>query len=457
MDELVWDKIQNFDFDAPMSEYSFSIRLASENVWTQNFTKKALLEYKKFMYLAAISPVMVSPSAIVDIVWHQHLIFSESYQNFCKLLGKTIQHIPSTHNRADFKKFQEAKEQTKQLYETHFGNQPKDIWENETMFDSLVLEKSKITLGKFTKTAIILLILAIYPLYHVLKPIYVQIPNPLFLKCFILICILTFILFEILNKKILEKNVGALDKNSFIFSLTPFELEFLKNQKNANNINGILNDLLEKKIILINTNKKIEYLETDIDLNQEQFIAVELLKSQGNISVYNILLKQLCQKPFFVNIQNSMNHFKEYVCNSKKFALQFYLNFLVLNILFIVGFLRMLTGFMRNKPITEIAFICIVLAISILWFLNRLTELVCIKTIPNLYTKDVIPNLNSENTEDWRYYLGGQIILASQLKSIINQSSSTSSDSGDEGGSSDSSDSGGGSSCGSSCGGCGGD
>lgn len=54
----LWNKIQDFDFDSPISEYGFSTRLASENYWTCNFTEEAILEYKKFMYLAATSDFM---------------------------------------------------------------------------------------------------------------------------------------------------------------------------------------------------------------------------------------------------------------------------------------------------------------------------------------------------------------------------------------------------------------
>jgi len=71
-----------------MSEYGFSTRLANENYWTIDFTKKAVAEYKKFKYLAATSELMVSHSEIVDVVWHQHLIFTNSYSELCRMLGK---------------------------------------------------------------------------------------------------------------------------------------------------------------------------------------------------------------------------------------------------------------------------------------------------------------------------------------------------------------------------------
>jgi hypothetical protein len=78
MNQALWNKIQEYDLDKPSSEYGFSTRLANENYWTNNFTAKAIVEYMKSMYLAATSEMMVSPSKIVDVVWHQHLILAEN-------------------------------------------------------------------------------------------------------------------------------------------------------------------------------------------------------------------------------------------------------------------------------------------------------------------------------------------------------------------------------------------
>ena len=61
-DETLWQHIIDFNFDEPVSAYGFSARISAENSWTANFTKNAIVEYKKFMYLAATSGFMVSPS-----------------------------------------------------------------------------------------------------------------------------------------------------------------------------------------------------------------------------------------------------------------------------------------------------------------------------------------------------------------------------------------------------------
>jgi len=130
----LWKNVENFSLDEPTDVYGFSTRLANENKWTINFTKSALLEYKKFMYLAATSDKMVSPSEVVDTVWHQHLVFTKSYNEFCNLLGRKIEHVPSTHNSKDHRKFAAAKERTKIIYEETFGVQPEEIWNHSDIY-----------------------------------------------------------------------------------------------------------------------------------------------------------------------------------------------------------------------------------------------------------------------------------------------------------------------------------
>src|SRR4051812_15175369 len=64
MQTALWKKVLAHDFDQPLTSFGFSTRVARENFWTRNFTSKAIIEYKKFMFLAATSDMMVSPSPI---------------------------------------------------------------------------------------------------------------------------------------------------------------------------------------------------------------------------------------------------------------------------------------------------------------------------------------------------------------------------------------------------------
>jgi len=180
MNTELWEKIEAFNLDHPISEYGFSTRLANENLWTKNFTQKAITEYKKFMYLAATSGCMVSPSEIVDVVWHQHLIFTQSYAEFCKILGKNIQHIPSTHNRQEAAKFKEAKEATTKLYNEAFGNQPFDIWSCESITETLALKKMRFDVDSCMVAAVFLLVVLGFLLFSTLRPVFASINNPAF-------------------------------------------------------------------------------------------------------------------------------------------------------------------------------------------------------------------------------------------------------------------------------------
>ncbi|MGO4771124.1 hypothetical protein ACEN2I_05640 [Flavobacterium sp. W22_SRS_FK3] len=103
------------------------------------------------MYLATTLNEMVSSSEIVESVLHQHLLFTTSYSDFCIVLSKRIEHIPSTHNRSEAEKFQKAKEKTKELYEQNFGKQPEEIWKYGDELDSLNLDKSKVEISRLKK------------------------------------------------------------------------------------------------------------------------------------------------------------------------------------------------------------------------------------------------------------------------------------------------------------------
>jgi hypothetical protein len=233
MSKELWQKICDFDFDDPAGgNYTFTIRLAKENYWSKNFTELAVLEYKKFMYLAAIADQIVSPSEIVDVVWHQHLVYTNSYNDFCKLAGKQIQHIPSTHNKEDFNRFKLARERTKLLYEKEFGEQPYEIWQKKDMYATLNLEKSKLKIRTFLVWGLVFNLGLLLPSYYFLKPVFIFMSNSSFFTLLIFATVITIILLNIFNSIFIRKILSKVDKNSFIFNLHPSEL-FMENQKST--------------------------------------------------------------------------------------------------------------------------------------------------------------------------------------------------------------------------------
>lgn len=452
MNQELWNKILAFDFDNPPSEYGFSTRLANENFWTKEFTDQAILEYKKFMYLASTSDFMVSPSEIIDIVWHQHLIFTQSYQVFCNILGKQIQHIPSTHNKEDFEKFRQAKERTIKFYEKDFGKQPNNIWGYDGMFESLNLEKAKFKLRTFIIFGILSFIFLTVPAYFVLKPIYIHIDNPFFIFGLITLSVLTLLILEFYNRAKLKNIVSGFDQSSFVYNLQPLELVYLKTQKLSNVINGTVNELVVNGTIKVNSNNTLELKKSKATNDNTQLQVTSVLSELGS-TFYPSLLKKLSEKPFFWNIAKSMDAFRKYFNKSKKFGYLFYTNFAVFTLLLLLSFTRILTGVLRDTPVVQIVIATIVLAVIAIVFLQRLTKQISTTTIPDLYKNEILPTRQIKGNWQWTYFLLGRAVLTTAFVPIINyvdKNNNSGSNCGTSSGSSC------GSSC-SSCGGCGGD
>jgi hypothetical protein len=258
MNKELWSRILQFDLDSPPGEYGFSTRLAKEHYWTKTFTAQAILEYKKFMYLAAVSEFMVSPSGVVDIVWHQHLIYTQSYQDFCALIGKQVQHVPSTRNKDEAEKFRQAKERTNKLYLNNFGQPPKNIWDYNGMYESLNLEKARFRLRTVINAGIVLAFLLIIPFYFLLRPVYLQIDNPYFITGFAVLIGVSFIALELLNRKRLAQIISYFNLDCFVYHLEPLELVYLKKEKLSHVINGVMNQLVNDEVITVNSDNTIQ-------------------------------------------------------------------------------------------------------------------------------------------------------------------------------------------------------
>lgn len=450
----LWENILAYDLDDNSSEYGFVLRLANENYWTKDFTQRAIKEYKKFMYLAATSDFMVSPSEIIDIVWHQHLIFTQSYQQFCDVLGKQIQHIPSTHNKEDFKKFKRAKDRTIEEYRENFGEMPDDIWQFNSMFDSLNLTKAKFKIRTVLVFSILAVVLISIPAYYFLRPLYLTINNPDFIYGYLAIILFAFLLLEFFNRKRLKDITRLFDKSSFIFNLDAYELVYLKTQRIENVINGVVSELVEDETISVEEGYRIRLAKEISPSTIEKIQTVETLKDTDNIN-YAHLVRSLITKPAFFNIPNAMNALKKYFNKSKYFAQLFYINFIVLALISVFGFTRIFTGVSREKPVVIISIVVYLLLIAIIIYLKRLTNLFCSKTIPGIYKTEIIPDRSLSNDWQWQYFLMGSGVMAASFLPVIKYSNKN-----DLGGSGGGASSGCGSSCGSSCsscGGCGGD
>ena len=91
--------------DDYISDSFFRERLKKNHPeWSYGKVTELLREYRAFLHLCANSSIDHTPSAEVDEVWHEHILFTKDYERWCKLLGKTIQHNPETPwNKQDYK------------------------------------------------------------------------------------------------------------------------------------------------------------------------------------------------------------------------------------------------------------------------------------------------------------------------------------------------------------------
>lgn len=57
--KALYDRIQVFSLDEGNAKYSYTQRLMDENNWSVDYTKRVIEEYKKFIFLAVISVLLI--------------------------------------------------------------------------------------------------------------------------------------------------------------------------------------------------------------------------------------------------------------------------------------------------------------------------------------------------------------------------------------------------------------
>lgn len=154
----LWNKLQDLNLDDPNAAFSLSQRLARENGWSIDYSKRVIDEYKKFLYLSVVEDFSLTPSDEVDQAWHLHMIYTNSYWNdLCKnTLSVNIHHGPTKGGESEKNKYNDQYAKTLELYKETFGHDaPGDIWPDikkrfsnivyrrVNMHENFVLNKSK--------------------------------------------------------------------------------------------------------------------------------------------------------------------------------------------------------------------------------------------------------------------------------------------------------------------------
>ena len=90
--------------------------------WEREFCKGAAQEYRRFAFLALTSSEMITPSQVVDEVWHCHILHTRDYQEFARQCGRFLHHAPGMPNERD--KFSSHYDRTHEMYREVFGEAP---------------------------------------------------------------------------------------------------------------------------------------------------------------------------------------------------------------------------------------------------------------------------------------------------------------------------------------------
>ncbi len=226
------------------------------------------------MYLAATQDAMVSPSEIVDIVWHQHLIYTDSYQTFCQILGKEIRHIPSSHDPKMASKFQDAMARTRASYQSTFGEQSSQFWKQKSMLESLPIHGKSIHFSKVILLFLGLTFLACFPAFFLLKPLFSKIPSPHFQWAVFLLALVILGVLELVNRRQIKTWLAAIDSDSFLFHLHPFELIYLKTRNIKLSVHACVNELLKNGSLNLVNQKS---LDSKTDEKPQDLFAAQIL------------------------------------------------------------------------------------------------------------------------------------------------------------------------------------
>lgn len=124
-------RLEACTLDDAAAAFPFSERLARDHHWPLPFAQRVIREYKRFAFLAVAAGHPVSPSHAVDEAWHLHLLYTQGYwKNFCgEVLRTPLHHQPTKGGASERGKFEVWYADTLASYRRFFDEEPpRDIW-----------------------------------------------------------------------------------------------------------------------------------------------------------------------------------------------------------------------------------------------------------------------------------------------------------------------------------------
>lgn len=128
--QSLWDRIAAHPFDSPDDGIDLVRRFAREQGCTLAEARSAVEEYRRFAFLCCHSDRELTPSLLVDEVWHLHLLHTRDYwQHWCpEVLRRPLHHGPTRGRPVDNARYRRQYAETLALYEQHFGTPSASAW-----------------------------------------------------------------------------------------------------------------------------------------------------------------------------------------------------------------------------------------------------------------------------------------------------------------------------------------
>ena len=123
---LLKDKVMAHQNDGLIAKYCYEMNVSNQEAQT------AFTELKKFLFICGTTDEKLTPSIALDDIWHQFILFTKSYMNFCnEYFGRMIHHLPDVEFNQETKKANNLSyAKTCEIAEMEFGKLNADYWMN---------------------------------------------------------------------------------------------------------------------------------------------------------------------------------------------------------------------------------------------------------------------------------------------------------------------------------------
>jgi hypothetical protein len=127
----LWDQVAGAFGGVDASTRAFASKIARKHGWSAGFARRAIEEYRKFIFLGVTGERAVTPSKVIDTVWHEHVLFTRAYREFCRdVIGREFDHHPELlPNEEQTSLYAQQFDETLARYAVEFHHTPPvDIW-----------------------------------------------------------------------------------------------------------------------------------------------------------------------------------------------------------------------------------------------------------------------------------------------------------------------------------------